>query len=71
MKFLDCSESGYMCMAFYKRDGHVVELQTGSTVSRMEEACSAPHYSQRTVPYVTLVSEYPLRFLFFALYLSA
>ena len=45
-------------MAFYKRDGHVVELQTGSTVSRAEEACSPPHYQQHSIPYVTLVSEY-------------
>lgn len=52
------SDSGYMCMAYYKRDGHVVELQTGAKVSRAEEACSAPHYQQHTVPFVTLVSEY-------------
>ncbi|XP_023245780.1 uncharacterized protein LOC106640014 [Copidosoma floridanum] len=52
-------QSGYMCMAFYKRDGHVVELQTGSTVSRAEEACSPPHYQQHSVPYVTLVTSAP------------
>ncbi|KAL7292537.1 hypothetical protein TKK_0014107 [Trichogramma kaykai] len=50
-------QSGYMCMAFYKRDGHVVELQTGNTVSRAEEACNTPHYQQHKVPYVTLVSK--------------
>ncbi|XP_011495489.1 PREDICTED: uncharacterized protein LOC105360309 [Ceratosolen solmsi marchali] len=52
-------QSGYMCMAFYKRDGHVVELQTGSTVSRAEEACSPPHYQQHSIPYVTLVTSSP------------
>ncbi|XP_031785287.1 uncharacterized protein LOC100114326 isoform X1 [Nasonia vitripennis] len=52
-------QNGYMCMAFYKRDGHVVELQTGSTVSRAEEACSSPHYQQHSIPYVTLVTSSP------------
>ncbi|XP_014235562.1 uncharacterized protein LOC106658216 [Trichogramma pretiosum] len=52
-------QSGYMCMAFYKRDGHVVELQTGNTVSRAEEACNPPHYQQHKVPYVTLVTSSP------------
>lgn len=46
-----------MCMAFYRRDGHVVEVQTGSATSRPEEACSSPHYMAHSVPYLTLVSE--------------
>ncbi|KAJ8668565.1 hypothetical protein QAD02_010228 [Eretmocerus hayati] len=52
-------QSGYMCMALYKRDGHVVELQTGKPVSRLEEACSPPHYQPATVPFVTLVTSSP------------
>lgn len=46
-------------MAFYKRDGHVVELQLGKeVVDRPEDACSSPNYDQRLMPYETLVSEY-------------
>ncbi|KAI4490562.1 hypothetical protein M0804_003506 [Polistes exclamans] len=48
--------SGYMCMAFYRRDGHVIEVQTGSAISRPEEACSSPHF-QHSIPYLTLVSK--------------
>lgn len=51
------SRSGFMCMTFYRRDGHVIELQTGSAVSRPEEACSPPHF-QHSMPFLTLVSEY-------------
>lgn len=47
-----------MCMTFYRRDGHVIELQTGSAVSRPEEACSPPHFLQHSTPFLTLVSEY-------------
>lgn len=47
-----------MCMTFYRRDGHVIELQTGSAVSRPEEACSPPHFLQHSMPFLTLVSEY-------------
>ncbi|RLU19343.1 hypothetical protein DMN91_007900 [Ooceraea biroi] len=53
--------SGFMCMTFYRRDGHVIELQTGSTVSRPEEACSPPHFLQHSMPFLTLVSS-PLNF---------
>lgn len=47
-----------MCMTFYRRDGHVIEVQTGSAVSRPEEACSQPHFQQHNIPFLTLVSEY-------------
>nr|KAF7439309.1 hypothetical protein H0235_001700 [Vespula pensylvanica] len=46
--------SGYMCMAFHRRDGQVIEVQTGSAISRPEEACSPPHF-QHSIPYLTLV----------------
>ncbi|XP_012265502.2 uncharacterized protein LOC105691546 [Athalia rosae] len=51
--------SGYMCMTFYRRDGHVIEVQTGNAVSRPEEACSPPHYTSQNIPYVTLVTSSP------------
>lgn len=56
--FFFSSRSGFMCMTFYRRDGHVIELQTGSAVSRPEEACSPPHFLQHSTPFLTLVSEY-------------
>lgn len=51
------SRSGFMCMTFYRRDGHVIEVQTGSDVSRPEEACSPPHFQQHNIPFLTLVSK--------------
>ncbi|XP_034191073.1 uncharacterized protein LOC117609183 [Osmia lignaria lignaria] len=51
--------SGFMCMTFYRRDGHVIELQTGSAVSRPEEACSPPHFQQHNIPFLTLVTSSP------------
>ncbi|XP_072757983.1 uncharacterized protein [Anoplolepis gracilipes] len=51
--------SGFMCMTFYRRDGHVIELQTGSAVSRPEEACSPPHFLQHSMPFLTLVTSSP------------
>ncbi|XP_039313917.1 uncharacterized protein LOC105207343 [Solenopsis invicta] len=51
--------SGFMCMTFYRRDGHVIELQTGSPVSRPEEACSPPHFLQHSTPFLTLVTSSP------------
>ncbi|XP_015116298.1 uncharacterized protein LOC107040647 [Diachasma alloeum] len=51
--------SGFMCMTFYRRDGHVVEVQTGRQVSRVEDACSAPHSQSHSIPYLTLVTSSP------------
>ncbi|KAK0176739.1 hypothetical protein PV328_000846 [Microctonus aethiopoides] len=51
--------SGFVCMTFYKRDGHVMEMQTGGIVSRPEEACSPPHYQTHSVPFLTLVTSSP------------
>jgi len=56
--FFFSSRSGFMCMTFYRRDGHVIELQTGNAVSRPEEACSPPHFLQHSTPFYTLVSKY-------------
>lgn len=56
------SRSGFMCMTFYRRDGHVIEVQTGSAVSRPEEACSPPHFQQHNIPFLTLVSKYNRRY---------
>ncbi|XP_066599100.1 uncharacterized protein [Prorops nasuta] len=52
-------QSGYMCMVFYRRDGHVIEVQTGSPVSRPEEACSSSYFQENIIPYLTLVTSSP------------
>ncbi|XP_012221678.1 uncharacterized protein [Linepithema humile] len=51
--------SGFRCMTFYRRDGHVIELQTGNVVPRPEEACSPPHFVQTSTPFLTLVTSSP------------
>lgn len=51
--------SGFTCMSFYRRDGHVIEVQTGNAVSRPEEACSPPHFQQHNIPFLTLVTSSP------------
>ncbi|GLH03283.1 Uncharacterized protein GBIM_09213, partial [Gryllus bimaculatus] len=51
-------QSGFMCMMFYKRDGHVIEVQTGAHTRRMEDACLPTHFDRHSLPFVTLVSCY-------------
>lgn len=52
-------QSGFTCMAFYRRDGHVMEVQSGAHTKRMEDACSQLHFNPATTPYVTLVTTNP------------
>ena len=51
------SHTGYVCMVFYLRDSHVVELQAGDAAPAPEEACT-PHYFN-PVPghYTTLIGK--------------
>ncbi|XP_046400399.1 uncharacterized protein LOC124166762 [Ischnura elegans] len=51
--------SGYVCMTFYKRDSHVIEVQTGSYTHRPEEACQPSHFDEVSLPFVTLVTASP------------
>ncbi|GLG95366.1 Uncharacterized protein GBIM_02347 [Gryllus bimaculatus] len=49
--------SGYVCMRFYKRDGHVIELQqSNNTVQVAEEACNPEYFPHTTLPYTTLIT---------------
>lgn len=57
MIFLSHSQSGYMCMMYYRRDNHVVEVQTGQHVKRQEDACLPAFFNRSALPYVTLVSK--------------
>ncbi|XP_033607260.1 uncharacterized protein LOC111864295 [Cryptotermes secundus] len=52
-------QSGYVCMMFYRRDGHVIEVQTGSHTRRPEDACQSTHFDRNTLPFVTLVTSRP------------
>ncbi|KAJ9592087.1 hypothetical protein L9F63_001373, partial [Diploptera punctata] len=55
------TESGYVCMVFYRRDGHVIELQQSNTSARVpEDACSPPNFNALTLPYITLITAKPL-----------
>ncbi|XP_030756930.1 LOW QUALITY PROTEIN: uncharacterized protein LOC115882824 [Sitophilus oryzae] len=49
-------QSGFTCMSFYRRDGHVAELQLGLQAKRPEDACTPSYFNRTNVPYVTLVT---------------
>ncbi|XP_039300699.1 uncharacterized protein LOC120355988, partial [Nilaparvata lugens] len=52
-------QNGFMCMMFYKRDSHVIELQTGTPTRRLEEACTGLYFDRTTASYITLVTSNP------------
>nr|XP_018905073.1 PREDICTED: uncharacterized protein LOC109035778 isoform X1 [Bemisia tabaci]XP_018905074.1 PREDICTED: uncharacterized protein LOC109035778 isoform X1 [Bemisia tabaci] len=52
-------QSGFVCLTFYKRDDHVIEVQTGTTSHRQEDACNGSHFDTSTSPYITLVTTVP------------
>ncbi|RZF36095.1 hypothetical protein LSTR_LSTR010506 [Laodelphax striatellus] len=52
-------QNGFMCMMFYKRDSHVIELQTGTPTKRLEEACTSAYFDRSSAPYITLVTTNP------------
>ena len=58
IKLIYCSQSGFMCMSFYRRDMHVIEVQIGTQTKRQEDACNPAYFNRTNLPYVTLVSEY-------------
>lgn len=46
-----------MCMMFYRRDTHVIEIQTGKQASRLEDACAPDHFDVNRMPYITLLGK--------------
>lgn len=52
-------QSGFLCMQFYRRDSHVIELQTGAQVRRQEDACLPANFDRTTLPFTTLVTSSP------------
>lgn len=49
------SQSGFMCMMFYRRDTHVAEIQMGSPAMRLEDACAPDHFDINKLQFVTLL----------------
>ncbi|VEN54761.1 unnamed protein product [Callosobruchus maculatus] len=56
---LSFSQNGYVCMAFYRREAHVIEVQMGSQTKRREDACGYSYFDKNGLPYVTLVTTSP------------
>ncbi|KAF6197983.1 hypothetical protein GE061_007728 [Apolygus lucorum] len=52
-------QSGFVCMVFYKRDLHVIEVQSGTFTRRYEEACNKSNFDRFRAPFVTLVTATP------------
>lgn len=44
-------------MMFYRRDTHVIEIQTGRPAVRLEDACAPDHFDIVKTPYITLLGE--------------
>jgi hypothetical protein len=53
------SQSGFMCMMFYRRDTHVAELQIGKPATRLEDACAPDHFDLAKMPFITLLASNP------------
>ncbi|KAM7363609.1 argus isoform 3-T3 [Cochliomyia hominivorax] len=52
-------QSGFMCMVFYRRDTHIIEIQTGKPASRLEDACAPDHFDINKTPFITLLASNP------------
>ncbi|CAG9859591.1 unnamed protein product [Phyllotreta striolata] len=48
-------QNGYVCMAFYRRDANVMEMQMGTQTNRREDACNSNFFDKNSIPFVTLV----------------
>ncbi|KAK4288137.1 hypothetical protein Pmani_038819, partial [Petrolisthes manimaculis] len=55
-----CS-SGYVCTVFYRRNGHIIEMQQGSRAVRAMDACHPMYFNTSTAPHTTLTSNAPSR----------
>lgn len=51
------SQSGFICMIFYRRDTHVAEIQMGTPANRLEDACAPDHFDVNKLPFVTLLGK--------------
>lgn len=49
------SQSGFICMMFYRRDTHIAEIQMGTPAVRLEDACTVEQFDVTKLPYITLI----------------
>lgn len=54
-----------MCMMFYRRDTHVIEIQTGKPAVRLEDACAPDHFDFNKMAYITLLGNQLLYAIYF------
>ncbi|KAL1464433.1 hypothetical protein WDU94_004082 [Cyamophila willieti] len=53
-------QNGFICLAFYRRNEHIVEVQQGLPTRNVEEACSSKSlFDPNRTPVVTLVTSSP------------
>lgn len=56
----DFSDSGYICLAFHRRDNTVIELQQSTNLVQVsDDACSRSNFDPSKLPFVTLISKLP------------
>ncbi|KAI5753540.1 hypothetical protein M8J77_001128 [Diaphorina citri] len=55
-------QNGFICLSFYRRNEHIVEVQTGLPTRNIEEACSSKSlFDPNRTPIVTLVTSSPVQ----------
>lgn len=52
------SQSGFMCMMFYRRDTHVAEIQMGTPAGTVADACAMSNFDINKLSYITLLGMY-------------
>lgn len=57
-----------MCMMFYRRDTHVIEIQTGKPAIRLEDACAPDHFDFNKMAYITLLGKLVCALFVYCLY---
>ncbi|CAH1115807.1 unnamed protein product [Psylliodes chrysocephalus] len=49
-------QNGYVCIAFYRRDINVMEMQMGTQTNRREDSCNQNFFDKNILPFITLVT---------------
>lgn len=52
-------DNGYMCLKFYRRRKHVLEVQKGTIAHSPEEACLPMYFDETSSEYTTLLTSFP------------
>lgn len=45
-------------MMFYRRDTHVIEIQSGKPANRLEDACAPDYFDLIKTPFTTLLGKF-------------